>query len=99
MPSRAIAGAGGTAAAAGRAGAGAAGAAGDATGAAAGTAGVTLSIGGTNIQVQYAGGGGGFPGLDQVNAVLPASLAGKGNVTIQLTAASLSANTVNFTIQ
>jgi uncharacterized protein (TIGR03437 family) len=34
-----------------------------------------------------------------VNVQLPASLAGKGNVTIQLTANGLAANPVNITIQ
>jgi uncharacterized protein (TIGR03437 family) len=66
---------------------------------AAGTAGVKVSIGGSNIPIQFAGAGGGFPGLDQVNVLLPASLAGKGSVTIQLTANGLAANPVNLTIQ
>jgi uncharacterized protein (TIGR03437 family) len=66
---------------------------------AAGTAGVTLSIGGANIPIAYAGVQGGFVGLDQVNVELPASLAGSGNVTIQLSAAGLAANPVNITIQ
>jgi uncharacterized protein (TIGR03437 family) len=38
-------------------------------------------------------------GLDQVNVQLPSSLAGKGNVTILLTASGLAANPVNITIQ
>lgn len=67
--------------------------------AAAGTAGVTVSIGGTNAPVTYAGSQGGFAGLDQVNVQLPRSLAGSGNVTIQLTAAGIAANAVNITIQ
>jgi uncharacterized protein (TIGR03437 family) len=65
----------------------------------AGTAGVTVSVGGTNVPVSYAGAQGGFVGLDQVNAQLPASLAGKGNVTVQVTASGIAANAVNFTIQ
>ena len=67
--------------------------------AAAGTSGVKVSIGGSAIPIAYAGAGGGFPGLDQVNVQLPASLAGKGNVTIQLTANGLAANPVNITFQ
>jgi len=51
---------------------------------AAGTAGVTVSIDGTNVPVSFAGSQGGFVGLDQANVELPSSLAGKGNVTIQL---------------
>lgn len=51
---------------------------------AAGTAGVTVTIGGTNASVTFAGSQGGFAGLDQANVQLPSSLAGKGNVPIQL---------------
>jgi len=42
---------------------------------------------------------GSFTGLDQVNVLLPPSLAGKGNVTVQLTANGIAANPVNLTIQ
>jgi uncharacterized protein (TIGR03437 family) len=66
---------------------------------AAGTAGVKVSIGGTNVPVSFAGSQGGFAGLDQANVELPASLAGKGKVTIKLTAEGLAANAVNITIQ
>jgi uncharacterized protein (TIGR03437 family) len=66
---------------------------------AAGTAGVKVSIGGTNVPVAFAGSQGGFVGLDQANVELPASLTGKGKVTIQLMADGLAANAVNITIQ
>jgi uncharacterized protein (TIGR03437 family) len=66
---------------------------------AAGTAGVTVSVGGTSVAVQYAGPQGGFVGLDQVNALLPASLKGSGNVMIDVTANGIAANSVNITIQ
>ena len=66
---------------------------------AAGTAGVKVYIGGTNVPVTFAGSQGGFAGLDQANVELPSSLAGKGKVTIQLTADGLAANAVNITIQ
>jgi uncharacterized protein (TIGR03437 family) len=66
---------------------------------AAGTAGVKVSIAGNSVPVKYAGPQGGFVGLDQANVLLPVSLAGKGNVTIGLTANGLAANTVNITIQ
>jgi uncharacterized protein (TIGR03437 family) len=66
---------------------------------AAGTAGVKVSVGGTSVPVSFAGSQGGFVGLDQANVELPASLAGKGKVTIQLTAEGLAANPVNITIQ
>jgi uncharacterized protein (TIGR03437 family) len=47
----------------------------------------------------YAGPAVGAPGLDQINLQLPASLAGKGNVNVQLTAAGAAANPVQITIQ
>ncbi|MGA3028949.1 MAG: hypothetical protein ABSF98_29780 [Bryobacteraceae bacterium] len=49
--------------------------------------------------VQYAGPGGGYPGLDQVNVVIPQSLAGSGIVPIVLSAGGMTANTVNVTIE
>jgi uncharacterized protein (TIGR03437 family) len=66
---------------------------------AAGAGGVTVSVGGTNVDVKYAGTQGSFAGLDQVNVVLPHSLAGSGNVTVQLTASGVSANPVQLAIQ
>ena len=66
---------------------------------AAGTAGVKVSIDGSVVPVSFAGSQGGFVGLDQANVELPPSLAGKGNVTIQLTANGIAANAVNITIQ
>jgi uncharacterized protein (TIGR03437 family) len=66
---------------------------------AAGTSGVQVTVGGTNAPVQFAGAQGGFAGLDQVNVILPHSLAGSGNVALQLTAQGLAANPVNITIQ
>jgi uncharacterized protein (TIGR03437 family) len=65
----------------------------------AGTAGVTVTVGGITVPVTYAGPQGGFVGLDQVNAQLPTSLAGSGNVTIQVTANDIAANAVNVIIQ
>ncbi len=66
---------------------------------AAGTSGVTVNIDGVNANVSYAGPQGIFAGLDQANVLIPASLAGKGNVTIQLTANGVAANPVNVTIE
>lgn len=65
---------------------------------AAGIAGVTASIGSSSLRVQFVGTAG-FAGEDQVNVQLPASLAGQGNVTIQVTANDYAANPVNLTIQ
>jgi uncharacterized protein (TIGR03437 family) len=67
--------------------------------AAAGTAGTTVTVNGTAATVAYAGPQGGTPGYDQVNVVLPASLAGKGNVNVQLTANGVASNPVQLTIQ
>jgi uncharacterized protein (TIGR03437 family) len=49
--------------------------------------------------VLFAGPGGGVPGLDQVNVAIPKSLAGAGNVTVQVTASGIAANPVQITIQ
>jgi uncharacterized protein (TIGR03437 family) len=60
---------------------------------------VTVTVNGVNAPVLYAGPGGGFAGLDQFNVLLPASLAGKGNVNVQLTAGGVASNPVQVTIQ
>jgi len=54
--------------------------------------------------VQYAGAQGAgapssFYGLDQVNVLLPRSLAGSGTVNVVLTAGGQTANTVTMDIQ
>jgi uncharacterized protein (TIGR03437 family) len=64
----------------------------------AGTSNVTATVNGVNAPVLYAGPGG-SPGLDQVNVLLPASLAGTGSVNVQLTAGGVAANSVQITIQ
>lgn len=66
---------------------------------AAGTAGTTVTVDGVKAPVVYAGSQNQFPGLDQVNALLPASLAGKGTVEVQLTAGGVAANAVQVVIQ
>ena len=60
---------------------------------------VTVTVNGTNATVVYAGSQGLFTGLDQVNVLLPASLAGSGTVTVQLTANGVAANPVQIVIQ
>ena len=60
---------------------------------------VTATVNGVSATVLYAGPGGGFPGLDQVNLQLPASLAGKGNVNVQLSFGGIAATPVQITIQ
>jgi uncharacterized protein (TIGR03437 family) len=65
---------------------------------AAGQANVTVTANGVNAQVVYAGSAG-FSGVDQINVLLPASLAGSGTVALQVTAAGIAANTVQVAIQ
>ena len=60
---------------------------------------VTVTIGGVNAPVTYAGPQGGTQGLDQVNVLIPAQLAGSGSVNVVLTAASIAANTVKIAIE
>jgi uncharacterized protein (TIGR03437 family) len=55
---------------------------------------VTASVGGTEVEVQFAGAQGGFPGLDQVNLILPQSLAGRGELDVLLSVEGRRANTV-----
>ena len=66
---------------------------------AAGKSGVQVTIGGLDATVHYVGPQGQYAGLDQVNVQIPPALAGKGNVTIQLTANGIAANPVDITIQ
>jgi uncharacterized protein (TIGR03437 family) len=62
--------------------------------------GVTATINGVSVPVQYAGAQPQFPGLDQVNiGPLPASLAGKGTVNVVVTVAGQAANTVTVAFQ
>jgi uncharacterized protein (TIGR03437 family) len=65
---------------------------------AAGISNVTVTVNGVNAQVIYAGSAG-YPGVDQVNVLLPASLAGSGTVALQLTASGIAANAVQIAIQ
>lgn len=57
---------------------------------------VTATIGGTNATVVYAGPQADFSGLDQVNLILPRSLAGRGEVDVVLTVDGQPANTVTI---
>jgi len=72
-----------------------------------GTALTTATINGVNATVTFAGPSG-YPGLDQVNVLLPTGLAGKGNVNVQLTSemsltstpgGGFPANPVQITVQ
>lgn len=57
---------------------------------------VTAKIGSTTLTASYAGPQGGFVGLDQINIVLPRSLAGNGTVNLQLIVDGQAANTVTL---
>ena len=60
---------------------------------------VTSRIGTSTLPVAYAGPQGVYVGLDQVNILLPKSLRGAGNVTVQLTVDGQAANTVNLSFK
>jgi uncharacterized protein (TIGR03437 family) len=60
---------------------------------------VEVTIGGTDAMVLFAGPEGSYPGVDQVNVVVPQSLAGAGNVPVVLSIEGVTSNTVNVTIQ
>lgn len=61
--------------------------------------GVTARLGGTDAEVLFAGAQGGFVGLDQINLRLPRSLAGRGEVDLELTADGQAANTVRISLR
>ncbi|HXS96965.1 MAG TPA: Ig-like domain repeat protein [Candidatus Limnocylindrales bacterium] len=60
---------------------------------------VTATINGQSVPVLYAGAQPQYPGLDQVDVQIPASLKGAGTVNIVLTVNGQAANTVTVTIQ
>jgi uncharacterized protein (TIGR03437 family) len=60
---------------------------------------VSVSIGGVNGEVLFAGAQGGYAGLDQVNVGLPRSLAGRGEVDVILVADGKTANTVRVSVK
>jgi uncharacterized protein (TIGR03437 family) len=60
---------------------------------------VQATIGGKGATVLYAGPQGVYPGVDQVNVVIPQSLAGAGNVPVVVSTEGVTSNTVNVTIQ
>lgn len=64
-----------------------------------GSASVTATMGGVNATVTYSGPQGTYPGLDQVNLLIPASLAGKGKTSVLLTAGGKAANPVYVLVQ
>ena len=65
---------------------------------AAGQGNVQVRIGGVSAPVSFVGPGL-VPGLDQVEVQVPASLAGRGKVSVVLTASGQVANTTSFVVQ
>lgn len=57
---------------------------------------VGATVGGTSTQVLFAGDQGGFVGVDQINLLLPHSLAGRGEVSLTLTVDGQTANSVKL---
>jgi uncharacterized protein (TIGR03437 family) len=61
---------------------------------------VTVTLGGIQAEVLYAGAQGTYyVGLDQINVRVPTSLAGRGEVNIVLTADGKTTNTITFNVQ
>ncbi len=61
---------------------------------------VTVLIGGSSLPAQFVGAQGQFPGVEQINVLLPPSLAGSGEVDLGLTACGYSStNTVRLSIR
>jgi uncharacterized protein (TIGR03437 family) len=58
---------------------------------------VSVTAGGSGTVVEYAGAQGTFVGQDQINAILPQSLAGAGEINVVVTVDSVTANTVKVT--
>mgnify|MGYP000867447663 CR=1 FL=1 len=59
----------------------------------------TVKVGGADAPVNYAGTQGGLVGLDQINALLPRTLAGRGEVDVVLSVDGLTANPVRVNIR
>jgi uncharacterized protein (TIGR03437 family) len=60
---------------------------------------VTAAAGGVTLPMLYAGPQGQYPGLDQVNVQIPASMAGAGLVSLTITADGRTANAVTVKIR
>lgn len=60
---------------------------------------VSLSLGGTPAPVSFAGAQGGFVGLDQINALIPRALSGRGEINVALTVDGRAANVVRINIK
>jgi uncharacterized protein (TIGR03437 family) len=61
--------------------------------------GVSAKIGGSDMEVLYAGEQGGFVGLDQVNLRLARSLAGRGEIDVAMTVDGKAANALRINVR
>jgi uncharacterized protein (TIGR03437 family) len=64
-----------------------------------GLANVRATIGGTDVPAAFAGAQGEFAGLDQINIQIPASLRGKGEASITVTADGQTSNAVTINVR
>ncbi len=60
---------------------------------------VEVTIGGVPAQVLYAGPQGEFPGLDQINVLIPKSLRGRGLVNVEVVVEDIVAKTVKIRVK
>jgi uncharacterized protein (TIGR03437 family) len=60
---------------------------------------VTVTIGGVEAPVQYAGAAAGFVGLDQVNVLVPLTLQGRGESNVVVTADGVVSNIVTIKVR
>lgn len=60
---------------------------------------VTVQIGGVVAPINFAGAQADFVGLDQINALLPRALIGRGDVDIVVSVDGLTANTLRVNIK
>jgi uncharacterized protein (TIGR03437 family) len=62
-------------------------------------AGLSATVQGIGVTITYAGSQGTYPGLDQINVQLPASLAGLGVASVEIVVGGVSANPAVIAIQ
>ncbi|MEK7829965.1 MAG: hypothetical protein AAB401_02710, partial [Acidobacteriota bacterium] len=60
---------------------------------------VSVQVGGASTQINFAGPQADFVGLDQINALLPRTLIGRGEVDVVVSVDGLTANTVRISIK
>ena len=60
---------------------------------------VQILFNGVSVPVAYAGAQGSDAGLDQINIALPSSLAGTGEVEVQVAIAGVTSNIVTIQVQ